>query len=116
MSPWPLRIAVTATILLILEHVIYTFQSFHTLTLQAVQFGELGLPLLFLAFLNGVVWTLDHPAPLARFVTHLANALMLVVAGLVVWLAPVAPAYLVLGCTVGLALAALHAQFVGRGA
>ena len=115
MSRWPLRLAVTATLLLILEHFIYTFQSFHTLTLQAVQFGELGLPLLFLAFLNGIVWTLDRPATLARFATHLANVLMLVVAGLVAWLAPVAPAYLVLVCAVALTLAALHAQFVGRG-
>lgn len=116
MSRWPLRIAITATILLIIEHVVYTLQSFHTLTLQAVQFGELGLPLLFLAFLNGIVWTLEQPATLARFTAHLANVLMLIVAGLVVWLAPVAPAYLVLGCTVALSLAALHAQFLGRGA
>ena len=116
MSRWPLRIAVTATLLLILEHFIYTFQSFHTLTLQAVQFGELGLPLLFLAFLNGIVWTLDRPATLPRFITHVANGLMLLVAGLVAWLAPVAPAYLVLGCTVALIVAALHAQLIGRGA
>ena len=106
MARWLLRVAVAASMLLIAAHFAYTVSTFHTLTLASVQFAELGLPLLFAALLNAVVWSLDFAPPRARLAAHFANACMVLVAALVVRLSPVAPAYLVLLCAALLALAA----------
>lgn len=107
MARWILRCAVALSLLLIASHFAYTASTFHSLTLESVQFAELGLPLLFAAFLNGVVWSLEQPPRRARLAAHGANACMLVIAALVARLAPVAPAYLVLVCTVLLIVAAV---------
>lgn len=104
---WVLRIAVTASVLLVAAHFAFTLSTFHSLTLESVQFAELGLPLLFAALLNGVVWSLDRPSRLARLAAHCANVLLLLVALLVARLSPVAPAYLIVACATLLWLAAL---------
>jgi hypothetical protein len=105
MARWLLRIAIAASVLLVGSHFAYTVTAYHELTLQAVQFAELGFPLLFTAFLNGVVWSLDVPPRRARWTAHATNACMLAIAALVAWLAPVTPAYLVLLCSGLLTLA-----------
>jgi hypothetical protein len=105
MARWLLRIAVAASVLLVGSHLAYSVTAYHELTLQAVQFAELGFPLLFAAFLNGVVWSLDAPPRRARLTAHATNACMLAIAMLVAWLAPVTPAYLVLLCSGLLSLA-----------
>jgi len=105
MARWILRGAVTASLLLIAAHFAYTFTTFHSLTLESVQFAELGLPLLFAALLNGVVWSLAQPPRRARLTAHGVNAFMLIVAVLVARLSPVAPAYLIVLCAALLSLA-----------
>jgi len=110
MVRWVLRISVAASLLLIASHVAFTFKTYPSVTLESVQFAELGLPLLFLAFLNGSVWSATSRPGLARLATHVANVLMLVVAGLVAHFAPVPPAYLVVGCAAALAVSAVLAE------
>jgi hypothetical protein len=50
---------------------------------DAVRLAGLGLPLLFLAFLNLIVWTQDAPRRNTRTYTHFANLLMVVASALV---------------------------------
>ena len=107
MARWLLRVAVAASLLLIAAHFAYTASTFHALTLESVQFAELGLPLLFAAFLNGVVWSLDDPPARARVTAHVTNACMLIVAVLVARLSPIPPAFLIVLCTVLLVVAAV---------
>lgn len=116
MAKWVLRASIAASVVLIVAHFAYTVSTFRRLTLESVQFAELGLPLLFAAFLNGVVWGAAAPSAIARWATHLANVLMIGIAALVARLAPVPPAYLVLGCAVALGASGALAELQWRGA
>jgi hypothetical protein len=111
MTRWMLRVSIGASLLLCLAHFAYTASNFRIVSLASVQFAELGLPLLFAAFLNGVVWSANASALASRATTHLANALMLLVAAFVARLAPVTPALLVLACATLLTLTGLVAEF-----
>lgn len=114
MARWLLRASIAASLLLIVAHFAYAVTTFRTLSLASVQFAELGLPLLFAAFLNGVVWSSPWPGAMARAATHLANGLMIAIAGLVAHFAPLPPAYLVLGCAAGLGVSGVLAELSAR--
>lgn len=73
---------------------------------DAVRLAGLGLPLLFLAFLNLIVWTQDSPRRTTRTYTHFVNVLMLVAASLVSRSVGVSFAYLVTALTAAIAVIA----------
>ncbi len=74
---------------------------------DAVRLAGLGLPLLFLAFLNLIVWTQENISRNTRYYTHFANALLLVASGLVARSVAVPFAYAVAGCTALIAIIAI---------
>lgn len=69
---------------------------------EAVRLAGLGLPLLFLAFLNLIVWTQENPRRNTRLYTHFANGLLLIASILVARAVPVSFAFIVAGCTAAL--------------
>jgi len=69
---------------------------------EAVRLAGLGLPLLFLAFLNLIVWTQEAPRRNTRLYTHFANGLLLIASVLVTRAIPVPFAFVVAGCTAAL--------------
>ena len=81
---------------------------------DAVRLAGLGLPLMFLAFLNLVVWTQPGPRRNTRIFTHFANGLLLIASALVMRAVPRGFAFMVAGCTASLAAISLWAEFKCR--
>lgn len=77
---------------------------------NAVRLAGLGLPLVFLAFLNLVVWTQESPRRSTRMFAHAANGLMLIASGLVGYSVGVIFAYVVGTFTLVLTLVAISLE------
>lgn len=69
---------------------------------DAVRLAGLALPLLFVAFLNLIVWGQPVPRKTTRRYTHFANGLLLVASGLVMRAIPVTFAFVVTSCAAAL--------------
>lgn len=65
---------------------------------EAVRLAGLALPLVFLAFLNLIIWTQEYPRRATRLFVHFANGLFLIAAVLVARSLLVTFAILVAGC------------------
>jgi hypothetical protein len=77
---------------------------------DAVRLAGLGLPLIFLAFLNLIVWTQDHPRRSTRVFTHISNGLLLIASALVLRAVPVLFALAVTACAAVIALLSLISE------
>lgn len=94
-----LRIIAVVGIAMVVVQLAIASQNLESPSNDAVRLAGLGLPLLFLAFLNLIVWTQPGPRRNLRLFTHFANGLLLVAAILVMRAVPVLFAFAVAGCT-----------------
>lgn len=81
---------------------------------DAVRLAGLALPLLFVAFLNLIVWGQPAPKKNTRVYAHFANSLLLVASGLVMRAIPVTFAFVVTGCAAALCLISLTFEMAIR--
>ena len=102
-----LRIIAVGSIGMIVIQLVIASRNLEAPTNDAVRLAGLGLPLLFLAFLNLIVWTQENVRRNTRYYTHFANALLLVASGLVTRAVAVPFAYAVTGCTAAIAIIAI---------
>lgn len=98
-----LHVLAVASIALGIYQLVMASRNFAAPDNDAVRLAGLGLPLMFLAFLNLIVWTQESPGRTSRIFTHIANGLLLVASVLVMRAVPVTFAFLVAGCTAALA-------------
>lgn len=110
-----LRVIAIASIGMVFFQLAVASRDLESPTNDAVRLAGLGLPLLFLSFLNLIVWTQDAPKLNTRYYTHFANGLLLVASALVARSVRVPFAYAVICCTVAVALiATLFEVYVRR--
>lgn len=102
-----LRIIAVFSIALVGIQLVTAAGNIETPDNDAVRLAGLGLPLLFLAFLNLIVWGQDFPRRSTRTYTHVSNGLMLIASLLVVRAISVTFSYAVAGCTILLAMISL---------
>lgn len=110
-NPWMLRLLLrviaVASIGMVFFQLAVASRDLESPTNDAVRLAGLGLPLLFLAFLNLIVWTQEAPKRNTRYYTHFANGLLLVASGLVASSVQVSFAFAVIACTIAVALIAI---------
>lgn len=102
-----LRLIAVASIALVFVQLAIAAKNIESPDNDAVRLAGLGLPLLFLAFLNLIVWSQSHPRRNTRIYTHFANGLLLIASVLVIHAIPVTFAFTVAGCTALLAAISL---------
>lgn len=102
-----LRVIAVASICMVVAQLAIAARNLESPTNDAVRLAGLGLPLLFLSFLNLIVWTQEQPRPSTRNYTHFTNVLLLLASALVTGSVGVAFAYAVTACTVVIALVAI---------
>ncbi len=109
-----LRVIAVASIGMVLFQLAIASRNLESPTNDAVRLAGLGLPLLFLAFLNLIVWTQEAPRKNTRNYTHFANGLLLVASALVGRSVRVPFAYVVIALTVIVALVAISFEHYFR--
>ncbi len=102
-----LRVIAVASICMVVAQLVIASRNLESPTNDAVRLAGLGLPLLFLSFLNLIVWTQEQPSRNTRHYTHFANALLLVASALVTGSVEMPFAYAVTACTAVIALVAI---------
>lgn len=94
-----LRVIAVGSIAMVFVQLAIASRNLESPTNDAVRLAGLGLPILFLSFLNLMVWTQENPGRNTRYYTHFANGLLLFAALLVARSVPVSFAYTVAGLT-----------------
>lgn len=102
-----LRVIAVASIGMVFFQLALASRDLESPTNDAVRLAGLGLPLLFLSFLNLIVWTQETPKRNTRYYTHFANGLLLVASALVARSVQVPYAFAVIACTIVVALIAI---------
>lgn len=102
-----LRIIAVASIGMVFFHLAVASRDLESPTNDSVRLAGLALPLLFLSFLNLIVWTQEAPKKKTRYYTHFTNGLLLIASALVVYSVRVPFAYAVIACTAIVAVIAM---------
>lgn len=102
-----LRIIAVGSIAMVIVQLAIASRNLESPTNDAVRLAGLGLPVLFLAFLNLIVWTQEEPKRNTRYYTHFANGLLLVASALVAHSVAAAFAFAVIACTAVVAVIAV---------
>ena len=102
-----LRVMAVGSIGMVMVQLAIASRNLEAPTNDAVRLAGLGLPLLFLAFLNLIVWTQENVRRNTRYYTHFANGLLLVASALVTRAVAVPFAYAVTACTAVIAVIAI---------